>query len=504
MPTESNGRPTIRQMSWGTTTTILVVGIVIGTVISWALLFGPVDTSTTQWVNSTLHLLMLALGVCCATLVVAIPGTLWVLTKFLSSAKGSLDQIVTEIRMAAQAQHDGHLPAVVDHAQRALLEALAWYAPRAVRRWIVQTSFGLLIALGGLAGTALVFRQTVLLGEQNKKLQEQISLLKQQNDKLDLQTITSEVSQRRSMLTAELFSLLQLISSNGAKPFDDGTAARVVSFTQAATPYFSLEIEENSSGQRELLLAKRPRSIERGQLLSALVSTGASVPTTALFASADLRGVNFQKRDLRSISLPGADLKSGSLVGANFTEANLERANLKDANAVKTSFTSAKLRGADLRSANLQEANFNNATLRDANFYQAFLFGATLERATIDGATFKSANLAGAKLNAVNNSSRSGGTFVIGGGDDFGPPSAKPSLNMRDSILVDADFTDAVFPDDVDWEGARVGSPGQGQLPDGFPKGWTEPPKGWKIVASAYSVHLKRADPEGVSGKEHK
>jgi len=56
----------------------------------------------------------------------------------------------------------------------------------------------LLIAFGGLIGTALIFRQTALLGEQNKKISEQIDLLAEQNRKLDFQTITAEHSDAAS------------------------------------------------------------------------------------------------------------------------------------------------------------------------------------------------------------------------------------------------------------------------------------------------------------------
>jgi hypothetical protein len=168
------------------------------------------------------------------------------------------------------------------HASQAFDQALAWYSPIAARRWVVRSALALLISFGGPTGTALLFRQTLLLREQNQKLQEQIVLLRDQNQKLDLQTVTAE-AQRRTGLTTELFSILQQTMSLSEAPsrtgplvLPRGLTARIIAFSRAAAPYWTAEIPEISGDDGKFIpiLARRPRSPERGQLFVGLVSAG--------------------------------------------------------------------------------------------------------------------------------------------------------------------------------------------------------------------------------------
>ncbi len=465
------------QTSLGTIFLMLVTGIVIGTALSWVLLFEAVDVSA-PWINSTFHFLMVALGLGAVALVIIVPATLWAIRKFIGTARGSLNQIVVEIGAAARAQDQANFPTVVHHVERAALEALAWYTPRAARRWVVQTSFALLLALGGLAGTALIFRQTLLLGEQNKilgkqdeKLKTQIGLLKEQNEKLDLQTITAETSQRRAMLAPELFSLLQIIASNPKKPLDDGVSSRMVAFTQAAAPYSSLEvIDEN--GQRTVRLSKRPRSAERGQLLAALVANSVTIPPQSNFDAADLRGSTFDD----------AQMQGKSLLQADFAQARMEKADFEFCRLSGANFTNVFGQHASFRYAYMEKTDLSGAHMNNASFIYAKMNEALLIETTIRGADFEGADLSGAKFNGAEQDPRISNTFGL------------PSLSMRFANLIGADFTGARLLEDVDWRGAIVGKPKTDGLPDGFPKGWSGPPNGWKLVEADGLVRLEKIE----------
>src|SRR4051794_26817352 len=60
-------------------------------------------------------------------------------------------------------------------------------------------------------------------GRAKQEVQEQTSLLAEQNTKLDLQNVTAE-AQRRSAFSTELFSILQSVSQLEAQ--SDGTTAQ--------------------------------------------------------------------------------------------------------------------------------------------------------------------------------------------------------------------------------------------------------------------------------------
>jgi hypothetical protein len=114
-----------------------------------------------------------------------------------------------------------------------------WYSTPAVRRWSIQAAIALLLALGGLVGSALLVRQIALLREQNLKLEAQTTLLREQNGKLDQQTITAE-AQRRAALSAEAFALIHAI---GAEAQSRSVIARVVALTRAATPFYYVRVD---------------------------------------------------------------------------------------------------------------------------------------------------------------------------------------------------------------------------------------------------------------------
>ncbi|MDI4234154.1 pentapeptide repeat-containing protein [Bradyrhizobium sp. Arg237L] len=477
------GRDRTQASGLGALVTFLVIGIVIGSVLSWALLFGALDVSA-PWIDSALHTFIVALGLCATVLVVVIPTSIWAVRKFLGSAKGSLDSIVLEVGDAAKAYQAGKAPQSIEHVQRAALEALAWYTPRAARRWVVQTSLALLVTLGGLAGTALIFRQTLLLSEQNKKLQEQTSLLKEQNDKLDLQTISAEAAQRRATLTPDLIALLQIVASNSGKSLGEAESVRLAAYSLAATPYLRLEVVEQD-GKRTPTLSERPQSTERGQILLALITSKLKPPPDCIFEAADLQSAQLDDADLSRFRLPFVNFRRAHLEAARLNHAILDYVDMQESVLTKADFRGASLVRADLSQSRLQWARFDGARMPKAKFIGSSIGGASFEEADLDGADFT----------RTNQRTRSAGP----GGMPFAG-----ALNMSGAILTNADFTGAELVDYNNWDGAIVGSPGDGPLPDFFPRGWNGPPAGWKLVKQEGHVVLRRLEwvPPNEDGPE--
>jgi uncharacterized protein YjbI with pentapeptide repeats len=352
--------------------------------------------------------------------------------RFTRGAHGTLDQVLREATAATHAAAEGNAPAAASHAERAVVEVLAWYGPMAARRWVVQTSLALLVGFGGLIGTAMLFRQTLLLGEQNKKITEQTDLLGKENDllrnqnekvdqqtdlltdqnrKLDLQTVTAE-AQRRAGLAAELFSILQavsLIQAETTEPSDRNSAqiprglkSRIVAFSRAATAYRIIEVPEGIESDSPLVprLADRARSPERGQLLVGLVLAGIdiSIIEGADFSSADLRAALLRGSHLPDTRLFSADLTRADLTRADLTGAILKGADLTGANLNGANLTNADLRGVNLTGANLADANLTNAELIDANLTNANLTIANLTKAALTNADLTGPEQMGAAL----------------------------------------------------------------------------------------------------------
>ena len=470
--------------------TLIIVGVVLGAIASWAILVGGIDAAT-PWIDRTLHFVLPALGILAAMLAVVLPFTFWALKRFVGSARGTLDQVVRDVGAAVRAQNAGDGAAAITNSENAILEIVAWYTPIASRRWVVQTAFALLVSFGGLIGTALIFRQTVLLGEQNKKLQEQTTLLGEQNkliveqnNKLDLQTITAD-AQRRTTLTAELFSILQTISLLKGEP-KPALLARIVAFSRAAVAYWTIEVSINVRTEEFVpKLEERSRSPERGQLLIGLI--GADVNLTelrAVFDDADLRGVTFDNLNLSSGRLNRADLGGATISNSTLQSAKLGSANMRRVTLSNTDMTDANLQSAELAGLRCNGTNFSKARLTEANFrdsrFDACNFhNASVGRANFAESEFVSVNFEGADLS----------------GSKFDDAHFQDS-NMKNAFLEGVDFRGAKFVGQMDWDGAILASDAEKPLLEHLPAGWSAPPDGWKLVReeipTSWSLPLDR------------
>lgn len=453
---------------------LLFVGLVAGAAASWPLFFYVIDQSGPE-VYSWFKVILLVVGIVGAAMVLALPLAWWAVRRFLGTARGTLEQVITDSTAAAHCMSARDADGTARHVQSAALELLAWYAPIAARRWVAQTSIALLVGFGGLIGTALLLRQTLLLGEQNKKLEEQTFLLRDQNLKLDMQTITAE-AQRRSTLATELFSILQqLPAEENSEPSSDlrllprSIAARIIAFSRAATPYWTIDVPAAGIQATSTIsprIGQYRTSPERGQLLTALLMSNVDVTKLsqagALFISAGLQdamlvGARLPGTNLDLAFMPGVVLSGAVLTGANFAEAQLpfaqlNAADLSRSNMHRANLCRAILGGADLSGSNLTGTNFRGAALVGVNFSGAVLRGADLSGAFLNGA-----NLSGADL--------------------------------REAQLIGIDL------DDVN---VGIRDP-TGARPTGFPEGWTTAPDGWEVFFREDRAFLRRTSREPLS-----
>ncbi|TIO80480.1 MAG: hypothetical protein E5Y00_11070 [Mesorhizobium sp.] len=429
----------------------LVLGLTLGAAISLALFVGPLDR-----VSSVLDLALRgalpALAMVGGALVLAVPFTWLAVRIFLKRTQGTLETVVSDAASAARAALQRDTAHSIMHFENAAHEFVAWYGPAATRRWVARTAIAVLISFGGLVGTALLFRQILLLTEQNNKLDKQIDLLAQQNQKLDLQTLTAE-AQRRSGLATELFEILQEVSKLVAEPRNPtlrpqltrGLENRIVTLSRAATPYWTIEVAEDENRVPALApqRAERARSPERGQLFTGLVLAGIDIETLAkagaTFSSADLRGAI-----LPNVLAKGVDLRFSDLAGAIMHDADLTNANLSGAQLAYVGLARAKLSGSSITGASADWANFTDADLTKSRISKSSFVSAHLQRTKLDDAQLADSDFTDAYLRGA---------------------------SLQRALFVDTNFHDADFYD-ANLEGALV-------------TGWLSWPAEWELYRDA-------------------
>lgn len=208
---------------------------------------------------------------------------------------------------------------------------------------------------------------------------DSLIVLKDQNRRIDLQSQLLE-SQRRSTFVFVMADLIQELTSlhyEHLRAEKDGgltdqfecpvhLAQRFAAISQTLRPYYALD----ASSADDAVLARRPLSPERAQLLLSLVNAPGKPLLTSIgfgctFAGADLRGVRIPGADAPEIDLSGADLS-----GANLTQAVMPYADLRGA-----LLAGALLNGADFTGAKLEGTDFSGANLRGTDFFPAEFIG---------------------------------------------------------------------------------------------------------------------------------
>lgn len=247
------------------------------------------------------------------------------------------------------------------------------------------------VVAGGLFTSFIFYRQNQLLkaqlNESNRKIQEQSELIE---------------SGRNSNLALLMDNLLEKADRElrATGRISDTIIAGMAALSSSLKPY---RLWQGDS------LSVREVSPERGQLLLSLllmkmdVTQWGRIKERISFSGAELKGANLQ-----GANLSGADLRAADLRDADLHGANLNHADLKDAQLWGSNLNAANLRSADLKRANLSwaklneadlnKADLNGARMTSAQLMMADLRGATVQWADLKGALLREANLAGADL----------------------------------------------------------------------------------------------------------
>ena len=369
------------QRSWGLlpTITALIVGIASGSAAGVGL-FVYFD-EITPTLGNIIQLLIPILGVFAIISALLIPISTLVIRRFVGNAEGTLDKVVWNSSRAFGAILERDLGLANRHMEKALLAGVSWYTQAAVKKWAVNTSLSLLVAMVGLIGTVLLYKQIALLKDQNDKISTQIEILKVQNEKLDQQIIVSEAA-RRGSLTSELLSILQQINSanlsNSSKTerttVSDALKSKIIAFSRAASPYYVLDAGEygNAIILNEVINVRQPKynlrkiSPERGQLLLGLIAEKVAVPELANFDYADLRGASLSDCNLDSARMSNADFSF-----ANISNCSMRGINISASRVYVTTFSNVNLDQAKAIGINFKLADFDNTTMRGSVIYKS-------------------------------------------------------------------------------------------------------------------------------------
>lgn len=313
-------------------------------------------------------------------------------------------------------------------------KGIAWYSWKNYRRWVINLFNVLFLGFVGLFGSMLLYNQNELIYRQNKLLasqdslmQEQTILFEKQNDKIDSQ-IQLEESSRRGNLIVMMSNIMDKVdeelklqeAKNESRVLSKQLIGRIAALSQSFRPYRFLQ---------DSMLIKKPFSLERGQLLLALVNSDLDSTTyldiyqRATFENAYLEGAN-----LNNVNLSWAKLKGAYLKDANLNNAKLRNTELRNANLIRAKFIDAKMEGIDLRFSDLTEAQLTNAKLIDAGLGNATLIGADLREANLRDGNLKNVRFNEADLT---------------------------DAQLRKTTLGNVDFTDAdlekVWVDNENW-----------------------------------------------------
>ncbi|MFK8005598.1 MAG: pentapeptide repeat-containing protein [Saprospiraceae bacterium] len=281
--------------------------------------------------------------------------------------------------------------------QKVTKDSLAEFTSHLIMRITRIGTFTILITILPLLVLSV---QTYILNNQN-------TLLRYQNNRLD-QQVNLEEGNRRSSLVFLMSNLMDKIGEETSQPNNNGRLSeslisRIISLSQAFRPYRYLENDQ---------LIKQPLSPERGQLLLSLINSNLKIEVyqkiflKANFSYSDLQGANLVDAYLREINLQYANLKGVNFQGADLDYANISFANMQKADFKNATMNNSRLAQADLSEANLEDVEMRNGNMMKANLSNAFFGGdfsnTTLRGIKVDNLTFKFVDLDGVKIQDIN------------------------------------------------------------------------------------------------------
>lgn len=383
-------------------TMFTIIGFSAGVAATWGMIFYPIG-DISVFINTSSNVAIYMTFGFTVSLTAVFPILFFLLKHFLKRTSGSVTKIIQHGRQAFDAYESSNRRQVAAELEAAAAEYIAWYAPIAARRWSTQMAIAALVAMGGLASTALLFRQLNLMSAQNEKIQEQtdllkhqINLLSEQNGKIDLQTITSE-AQRKSILSTELSSIIQSVTEyvsnkrlkeNLYQNIDlpDEMNARIINFSRAAIPYWTIEVQEDNLGgsyKKVPVISDQSRSLERGQLILSLLSSRAIIPIEIVLVNSDLRNINIRNYSMSFLTMEQSQFRMSKLENIDFVSANLVNSHFQESKISNVVFDRANLTGANFTDAELSNVHFYESNLSSVNFSGTLLTGINWQRAII-------------------------------------------------------------------------------------------------------------------------
>lgn len=390
----------------------------------------------------------------------------------------------------------------IQSARRLIQVALARYAWLATRRWIMTSLTALIAAMAALAGTALLFKQnaligdqSVLLAEQNTLIATQSALLDEQNERIRQQNVllAQDVqlaeATRNAGLAVEVTAIAALLGATADRvaaergptatgsaglfsvidPFRDlerGLIMRISSASQAMRPYRFLDngiVAQNPNDRLRIAMAGRreyrPDLWER--LAGAydwqvpgdenlLIDRPASPERGQLLRVLVGSGL----RDLELLGFFGLDLSFAHAQGAALPLVGFEHANLTYADFSHADITESRFAG-----ALLDNSRFRRATILRTGFSavggpqtRGPLSAPGVEQvAILNGADFSDAVIVESGLRGVQAAASVFDRALIVDADFTGAYLALASF--RDAILIAARFEGAMLVH-ADFEGA--------------------------------------------------
>ena len=428
---------------------LLVLGLAIGATMST---FGLELFSTYAPVMfSTLLAIVVALAAL-FTILIVFRRVLW--ARVFQRADLELQRIAQPMARVATRAADKDVQGAADAARDLAEHMLARYAWLSTRRWVIATLTGLIAAIAALAGSALLFRQTTLLDEQNRTLKAQSVLLGDQTELLTTQTNRmtdqNKLIEQQSVLLRTQTQLAEAERNSqigeyvidvGARVSDDrqawleagrsmddfglaalkaGTRGRIVAATLVARPYRYLAPDlpdaRDQSAVGRFMLGAAIDFVERGRAADAPVNAGLER------MQARLREIGGRVRPAgggvrlieRPISPERGDILS-ILVGNGVTDTDF------------LTFQGADFSFAEYRREVLPGINLRHARLRYAVFDHTQIQRSDFAGARLDAARFRSADIEGTRFSGLS-------------AEEVQPPFADGSSTPHPTQLTGADF----------------------------------------------------------------
>ncbi len=247
-------------------------------------------------------------------------------------------------------------------------KASAWYVWISYRRWVIFVFYSLFIGFAGLLGSVLIYNQ-------NRIIERQDVLLREQNGLISTQTIALTSIEKRNSNLTQLNNVINSIDdelksdygSNATRDLSPELIGRISALTNLFKPYKAIEDDTLS----------QTISLERGQLLIYLVNSNLSKETydniysQSDFSYSELRNATLNNRYFKRVRLNNSRIEQAYLNNSDFSNAELKNVNFKRTSNQFTKFDGANIRNSNFQKALLDGANFNQSILDDTDFTSA-------------------------------------------------------------------------------------------------------------------------------------